>query len=202
MSGQQINLHQPIFRKQRALFSARIVLRICAIWALALGIVYALGLWKEGVLSRERDGLVQTRDTSLARLDQLTQQSSTQSRSQQLQDELSLLQDQLTQKEGVLRVLSSGELGSPAGFAPQLDALADRRVAGVWLTRIVLDEGGRDISLHGLASREDLVPAFLERLAGESGFPGARFGDLRLSRAEDTEQLSFELHTRPGAELP
>lgn len=200
--NQQINLHQPIFRKQRALFSVDIVLRICAIWAIALGVVYGLGLWKEGVLQRERDNLTQARDTALSRLEQLSRQQGAEGHSQKLQDELARLQDQLAQKEGVLRVLASGELGSTAGFAPQLDALADRRVAGVWLTRIALEEGGRDISLHGITSREELLPEYLERLAGESGFPGARFGDLRLYRADEGAVLNFELHTQPGAELP
>jgi len=200
--NQQINLHQPIFRKQRALFSVDIVLRICAIWAIALGVVYGLGLWKERSLLRERDNIAQARDTALSRLEQLSQQQGAEGHSQKLQDELARLQDQLAQKEGVLRVLASGELGSTAGFAPQLDALADRRVAGVWLTRIALEEGGRDISLQGMASREELLPEYLERLAGDSGFQGARFGDLRLYRAEEGATLNFELHTQPGAELP
>ncbi|MCC2656166.1 MAG: biosis protein MshA [Panacagrimonas sp.] len=202
MMNQQINLHQPIFRKQRALFSSQIVLRICAIWAVALGVVYGLTLWSERGLAREHAILVSKRDQANARLQVLTATQSESGQSQQLEAELQRLQNERAQKESVLRVLARGELGSTAGFVPQLDALADRRLAGVWLTHIGLMEGGREISLRGETSREDLLPRFLERLAGGQGFPGARFGDVRLERAPDGTQLSFELHTRAGTDLP
>ena len=200
--NQQINLHQPIFRKQRALFSSQIVLRICAIWAVALVLVYGLNRYSEGTLAREHGALERNRDAAQARLQQLVSTQDETGHSQQLQNELERLRNERAQKESVLRVLARGELGSTAGFAPQLDALADRRLAGVWLTHIGLMEGGREISLRGEASREDLLPRFIERLATGSGFPGARFGDLRLERAADSSQLSFELHTRAGTDMP
>lgn len=202
MMNQQINLHQPIFRKQRALFSSQIVLRICAIWAVALGLVYGLSLWSGRSLAREHAQLVGQRDDAQVRLQELTATQMETGQSQQLETELERLQNERAQKDSVLRVLARGELGSTVGFAPQLDALADRRLAGVWLTHIGLMEGGREISLRGEASREDLLPRFLERLAGGEGFPGARFGDVRLERVPDGRQLSFELHTRAGTDLP
>lgn len=200
--NQQINLHQPIFRKQRALFSAGIVLRICAIWIIALGTIYALSMWREGVLSRERDVLVRDRDSAAARLQELTALQSQPERSQLIADELERLQGERAQKEGVLRVLARGELGNTAGFGPQMDALADRRLAGVWLTHIGLLEGGREISLRGETTNQDLLPQYLERLSAGSGFPGARFGDVRMQRAGDAGTVSFELHTRAGTDLP
>lgn len=200
--SQQINLHQPIFRKQRALFSAQIVLRVCAIWALALGVIYMVTLLDERVLSGERATLVAQRDAASQRLQELTVSQADPTRSQLLEDELEGLRTEQAQKEGVLRVLARGELGSTAGFAPQLHALADRRLAGVWLTHIGLMEGGREISLRGETSREELLPNYLERLAGNGGFPGARFGDVRLERLPDGGGLTFEMHTRAGADLP
>ena len=200
--SQQINLHQPLFRKQRALFSAQIVLRIGAIWAIALGVIYALSLWNEGVLARERSKLEAQRDSASKRLEQLTASQAEPGQSQRLEEELAALSQQQAQKEGVLRVLARGELGSTAGFAPQLDALADRRIAGVWLTHVGLMEGGREISLRGETSGEDLLPSYLERLAGNGGFPGARFGDVRIERQAEGDLLSFEMHTRAGADLP
>ena len=200
--NQQINLHQPIFRKQRALFSSQIVLRICAIWALGLGAVYGLSLWSERSLAREHAALVRSRDAAQSRLQTLGAFSFETRQSQQLEAELQGLQTERAQKESVLRLLARGELGSTTGFAPQLDALAQRRLAGVWLTHIGLMEGGRQISLRGETSREDLLPRFLERLAEGEGFPGARFGDVRLERLPEGPHLGFELHTRAGRDLP
>lgn len=201
--NQQINLHQPIFRKQRALFSARVGLRICAIWALALGVIYALALWSDQQLKAEHARLQAERDTAAANLQEITALRSAQpGKSRMLAEELARLQTQLAQKEAVLQLLSRGELGSPAGFAPQIDALAERRVAGVWLTRVALTEGGREISLQGQAVRGDLLADYLERLSGESGFPGARFGDVRLEQQPETDEVAFELHTKVGKDLP
>jgi hypothetical protein len=200
--NQQINLHQPIFRKQRALFSAQIVLRICAIWALALGVIYVLSLWNEQALSRERERLQVARDEAAAALEQITaSQAGQPGRSEALATELANLQNELAQKEAVLQLLSRGELGSTTGFAPQIDALAARRLAGVWLTHITLTEGGREISLQGEASEGSLLPQYLEHLAGSTGFPGARFGDVRLER-QDGDTVAFELHSRAGKDLP
>ena len=91
MMNQQINLHQPIFRKQRALFSAQIVLRICAIWAVALVLVYMLSLYDERTLRREYNTLVRSRDAAQERLQQLVSMQSETGHSQQLEIELQAL---------------------------------------------------------------------------------------------------------------
>lgn len=202
--NQQINLHQPIFRKQRALFSARIVLRIAGIWALGLGVVYGLGLLNERSLMAERQRLETTRSTASARLQNMTQLAAAKpARSQLLGDELARLQSEQIQKEAVLQLLSRGELGSTRGFGPQIDALAGRRLAGVWLTHIALREGGRDVSLEGEAVEAALLPQYVQHLAGAAGFPGARFSDVRLHSPDGSgDGVLFELHTSPGKDLP
>lgn len=197
--NQQINLHQPIFRKQRALFSAQIVLRICAIWAIALGLIYGLSLWREGMLQRELRSLHVSRDSASSRLQDLTASQGESGRSAKLQSELSTLQAARAQKEGVLRVLARGDLGDTAGFTRQMDTLAARRISGVWLTHVGLSAGGREISLRGIAEDETLLPEYLERLAGGSGdprFPGARFAQVSLQRQPEGGGVTFELLTQ------
>lgn len=205
MINQQINLHQPIFRKQRALFSAQIVLRICAIWAIALGAVYGLALLREAALLRERTRLLEDRDTATARFSDLTLRRAGSGSGGMLEAELGKLQAERAQKESVLRVLARGDLGDTTGFAPQLRTLAERRVSGVWLTHVALRAGGRDISLRGIAEGEELLPEYLERLAGGVGdprFPGARFGQVRLQRLTDDAGVEFELHTKSTGAAP
>lgn len=200
--NQQINLHQPIFRKQRALFSAQIVLRICAIWAVALGLIYGLALSREGLLMRERSQLTSARDTANNRLQALSARQADSGHSQALESELTTLQAARAQKEGVLRVLARGDLGDTAGFTPQIDALAERRIDGVWLTHVGLHAGGRELALRGVAESEELLPEYLERLAGGVGdarFPGARFGQVSLNRRPDGAGVEFELRTKASA---
>ena len=176
MIRQQINLHQPIFRKQRALFSAAIVLRICAIWVLALGGYYAAAVWRDQQQAREIEALTRQRDQAQARLADVRWHS--------------VRCDAL---------LTSGDLGDTVGFAPQIYSLAERRVAGVWLTHIGISAGGRRLDLRGDAVREDLLPEYLERLAHEpgmrSGFGGTHFGSVLIQRATDGAGIHFELDT-------
>lgn len=198
---QQINLHQPIFRKQRALFSAQIVLRVCFIWILALALIYALSLWREGALSREKARLEHDRDIANGRLQELFLRQTDPEQSAELEAKLKQFQSERLQKESVVRVLARGDLGVTTGFAAQIDALAARRISGLWLTRVRLDGGGQYVSLQGRALGEDLIPEYLERLAGrvsDPRFPGGRFGEISLQRESGDEAVSFELRSKPG----
>lgn len=198
---QQINLHQPIFRKQRALFSSGIVLRVCGIWVIALAIVYMLSLWREGVLSTEKTTLLQERDTASNRLQALFLRQTDPELSASLEAELQQIMAQRQEKEGVIRVLARGDLGITTGFSPQIRALAERRLEGVWLTQVLLDEGGKYVSLKGRAIGEEMLPQYIERLAGrigESRFPGGRFGEVSLKRETDEAGIRFELRTQAG----
>lgn len=202
MIRQQINLHQPIFRKQRALFSFSILIRICAIWAVGLGVVYAAAVWRDGVEARELSRLQVTRDTASTRLQDLTARTSDPERSKKLADELARLRTEQQQKEGVLALLASGDLGDTTGFAPQIDALAERRLSGVWLTHIGLSAGGRDVDLRGVASEEGLIPEYLDRLADAQGavpgFKGTRFAAVSLDRKAGSAEVTFELGSQAG----
>jgi Tfp pilus assembly protein PilN len=202
--NQQINLHQPIFRQQRALFSARIVLRIAGIWALALGVIWGLSLWRDGLLAGEQARLERNRDFAAAQLKELTGTAADPARSQQLEAEVATLSSQRAQKEGVLRVLMRGDLGGTTGFAPHMETLARRRIDGVWLTRVTLSAGGQEVSLGGRTLDAERLPEFLERLAAddEEGLRGARFGEVRLERADDGESLRFELNASSAQAAP
>lgn len=200
---QQINLHQPIFRKQRALFSAQIVLRVCIIWVIALGLIYALSVWRQGEQSREKSRLTAERDAASIRLQELLLKQADPQHSAELEAQLKQLKAERTQKEGVIRVLARGDLGVTTGFSGQMQVLAERRVDGVWLTRIGLRSGGQHVTLQGHATGEDRVPEYLERLAGRMGdarFAGGRFAQVSLGRAAEAELVQFELSTRAGQE--
>lgn len=202
MIKQQINLHQPIFRQQRAVFSSLLMVRACLVWALVLGVFYGLNLLRDRSLAGELAGLVRDRDATAARLQAFAALQDQPDRRQEQEAELARLQGELAQKQGVLRVLARGDLGDSTGFTPQIEALAERRLEGVWLTYVGLSAGDHQVSLRGQALAEELLPTYLEHLAGEQGLPGARFADLRLRRAEDGSSVAFELHSRVAGDRP
>ena len=200
---QQINLHQPIFRKQRALFSSEILLRVCAIWIIGLGLIYALSVWRQGSLNSALAQLEQQRDAASIRLQELITEQTDPGQSSQLAAEVKRVSSEQAQMQGIVTVLARGNLGVTTGFADQMRSLAERRTQGVWLTRIDLRRGGQNVVLEGAALHEDLLPEFLERLAGRSGearFTGGRFSQVTLNRIDDESPIRFELRTEAPQE--
>jgi MSHA biogenesis protein MshI len=113
--------------------------------------------------------------------------------------------------DGVLRALRDPQSGS-SGFSEQLMALSRQHQEGLWLTRIELSNGGRDMALTGKVTDPALLPQYIQRLSVEPVFAGQAFRVLRLasdnsaeSKPEKTEKQSigamgFEL--RSGDAVP
>lgn len=118
-------------------------------------------------------------DALLARRDELANQA-------QLRERLAKTLVELDQRRGV-------------GFAGTFDTLGRNRVEGVWLTRIRLIDG--DLTLEGRAVRADLLPEYLDRLAGEAGLDGVRFERFELVRVAEFEAASAEHDEDNGSDL-
>ncbi len=96
--------------------------------------------------------------------------------------------------------LAQAERDQQEGFLALLAALADRHPeAGLWLTRIRLQEGGRELRLDGLTTDQELLPRYLERLGGSEQFSARQFARLDVQRAEP-DLLRFELSSTPQEE--
>lgn len=88
-----------------------------------------------------------------------------------------------------LRVLQAER---SAGFSPALDALAERHLAGVWLSAIRLEQGGRDLLLEGASQQPALLPDYLNSLGRSPAFAGRQFARFDLDR-DDAGVLRFRL---------
>jgi hypothetical protein len=97
-----------------------------------------------------------------------------------VQAEAKKLAAQLGERRHVLDLLRSGAAGTTAGFAGRLEALARRRVDGVWLDHIVLGGAGGVSSLAGYTLNPDLVPRYFQALAAEPALRGTRFEEFRI----------------------
>lgn len=197
--SQQVNLLAPIFRKQRALLSARFALLVCAAVAGVAVLLQLVLAWQVGSLSREQAQLVARRDAATQQLAQLAEQMRGGGRSQALVAERDALRAQVEEKRRSLAALSRSELGNTTGFSPQLIGLARQRLSGLWLTGVKLNGGGRQLELAGMTLDEALVPRYLGLLGNEPVFRGTRFNFAQLNRdatADDGRApLRFELRS-------
>ena len=92
---QQVNLYQPIFRKQRRVFSARAMFTAAAAVMAGLMAVHGYGVWQLSVLRTEVAGLAAQRNAAQQRLVELEQRLPLRRKSRLLESEIVRIQSQI-----------------------------------------------------------------------------------------------------------
>lgn len=195
---QQINLYQPIFRKQRQIFSAVTVAQSLGLVAAALLAVYGYGVFKVSSLELEvvqLEGREKALTTQLERIDP----SLTANRREETEQELRRLNATLLDQQRLIEVLRDGPLGNAEGFSPYLAALGRRRTPELWLTQFAINGSSGAIELAGRSVRPDLVPAYLQRLGREPVLVGQQFDEFEIERDDETGEAQFRATSRAVA---
>lgn len=196
---QQINLYQPIFRRQRQIFSAVTMLQGVGVIAIALLMIYAYGLWQVGGLEREAlqlEGREKAYSTQLARLDP----ASSNAQRRDAEQELNHLTATLLTQQRLIDVLEEKPLGSTDGFSSTLAALARQRSRGLWLTDVTINRVSDAIELLGESIDPRLLPAYLLQLGEEDALTGYRFDDFEIERSNETETITFRVSSHAVAD--
>lgn len=193
---QQINLYQPIFRKQEKPFSAKTMVKGVALILLGMSLFYAYTTWRTHRLENEATQLTRMRDNAAQRLAELVRTVPKRSKDPALEQEVARLRAELRDKQRVAAKLVESLSGNLVGYAAHLEGLARQRPPQLWLTRIALRGSGSVIELRGSALHPAQVPQYLQRLSAEDAFRGVEFRQFTLSRPEKTpQQVDFVLQT-------
>jgi len=194
--NQQINLYQPIFRRQKKVFSAVAMLQISVIFMVVFASIYLYGQAKLQPL-REQSAQVLTDLAKMnAQLAKLENSVTAESPSKLLENEIARLATELQKRQNIKDMLESQALGNTAGLSAYMTAFARQHVQGMWLTKISVSNGGRNLGLQGKTLTAELLPQYLTRLAGEDVLNGMSFGVLNLSRPVDpANPLEFTVST-------
>jgi Tfp pilus assembly protein PilN len=199
--NQQVNLFQPIFRKERKLLSFRVLVQAC-------GLVLALLLLLSGWGWRQ----TQQVEADLALL-----QGQLQQRTQQLADittrlagmktdsgpqkELAGLEQELVARQKVVDALTRVRDSYTRGVSPYLEGFSRQTPKGVWLTGFMVRAGGDGLVLRGSSLQPALVPTFLQQLSTEPALTGTQFGLLQIQREQAVSRhVDFTVYT--GTEPP
>ncbi|MGV7207477.1 hypothetical protein ACLB1G_06450 [Oxalobacteraceae bacterium A2-2] len=180
--SQQINLYNPIFLKQKKVFTALPMaqaLGVIVLGALAVG-WYASHQVKE-LEQRAAAGrtLVAERE---ARLLKARQQFAPRHLNPALAAEVAQAEQELHALKDVEQVLQGGALGNTAGYAEYFRALARQNVSGLWLTGLTISGAGHDIGVQGRAMQPTLIPSYIARLTSEKVMRGKTFASLDIAR--------------------
>ncbi len=193
---QEINLYQPIFRKQKKVFSSKALLQASALVVAGLLLVYGYGVWRLQGLEEELLALQGQRQAASQRLEKLAKQFPQQEKSRVLEAELQRLTRDVRLRRKVEQLLTSGAYGNRKGFSERLAALARQHIAGLWLTNVEISEVSKGVGLAGSAVDPKLVPKYVQRFSNEPSLAGMRFQHLRVDRPEpESARVQFQLRT-------
>jgi hypothetical protein len=182
--SQQINLFNPIFLKQKRIFTALPMVQ-------ALGVILAGALLLTWYASSSVDDLEQSASDGkavLAKREQQLSKANTQfkprAKDARLEAELADAEAELTALNNVATVLQGGALGNTAGYAEYFRAFSRQSVSGLWLTGVSITGAGTDIGLQGRAMHATLIPNYISRLTGENILRGKTFASLEIGRPQ------------------
>jgi len=182
--SQQINLFTPDLHRKRKLVAANTL----AVAALALLLLLASAAAWTGSHARFTEQRSQEQQARLKaakeQLAALSKELAARQPSDKLAAELLAAGSQLKGREEVMAHLESGGLGSSVGFAQFLRAFARQTPNGLWLTGFALNEGGRDMEIHGRMLLPASLPEYIRRLNSEAAFHGRSFASLDIRRSE------------------
>jgi hypothetical protein len=197
---QQINLYQPIFRKQRQIFSAATMAQALGVVTAALLAIYAYGWVRVGALEAEvvqLEGRETALMTQLARMDPALGAN----RRAELETELQRLNATLEGQQRLIDELRKQPLGDAVGFSAYLAALGRQRTPELWLTAFAINGGTGAIELEGRSLRPELVPEYMQRLGHEAALSAQVFDRFELERDAENGEAKFRATSREALTL-
>jgi len=201
MINQQVNLFQPIFRKERKLLSFKVLTQTCAAVLIVFFIMYGWSVQQ-----------TQQMETDLAQLKKRQTQFSTQLAEVSVrlagmktdtapQLALASLEQELAAWQKVVTALTRVKNSYTHGISNYLESFSRQAPKGVWLTGFSVQAGGEGLVIRGRSLQAALVPIFLQQLSSESALSGTEFGLLQIQREKpDARFVDFTVYT--GTEPP
>ncbi|MEM6998855.1 MAG: PilN domain-containing protein [Pseudomonadota bacterium] len=198
MIQQQINLYQPMFRKQVVQFSAMTMLQITVLFLVLFSGIYAYQFYQLKPYQAQLENI----DKELTQLSQqvtvVENQFKKKDKNKLLESEIKKLESQLAQKEKISNVLGKRFFGNAQGFSGYLEAFARQHVEGTWLTTINLQAGGSLLNINGKTLSSELVPGYIQKLSNEERLKGTTFNMMEIARVmteEGDSEINFQIRT-------
>lgn len=196
--NQQINLYQPIFRKEKIVFSAQ------TIFWLSFGFLVLLLLWsflisqRVGRLEAEYERQLAAEARAVEQLTELRRNTPPTEPGIELQETVERLDQHRTSLHQSLNALDRIVPAAEVDLSRRIDALARQIPEGLWLTRLELGDNGDRLVLHGRALAAPLVPRFIDALSAEPLMSGLGFSQVHVRAASDEiPGVVFTISTEP-----
>lgn len=179
---QQVNLYQPIFRKQKRKFSAMAILQATAAMVLGIVALYGYTWWQVHELRNEAKHTDKQLATMTARLDDVTKQFGALLTSKPLQEQVAGLERRVAEKQKLQQALQGATLTNTQGFSDYFVAFARQHIPGLWLTSFSIVGATEQLTLQGRSMDPEIVPRYIQQLSAERRLGGIEFQSFQMSR--------------------
>lgn len=197
---QQVNLYQPILRKQERVFSLKTMLQGNLMVLAVLTLIYAGNYYQTYSLRSQHETLLQTSEERTQNLIALQKKFPAKKKDPALAERIKQKQALLNHRRRLISELqhqNTGAGGNP-GFSEQLSGLARQNAAEVWLEQISVRDG-KQLTLLGQATSPEEVPRLIQRLTSEPSFSGTSFSSVQITRdKENPSVIGFTMNTDSG----
>lgn len=178
--SQQINLFNPIFRKQKKYFSSVTMLQALGVICLACALLAADAARRAYALKAQAAA---TDANLLARQEKLAAyriQFAPRTKSPTLAAEITAAQEELAMLTNAASTVARGGFGDTAGYSAYFKAFARQSFEGLWLTSLHVASGGARLAVQGNVLQAQLVPQYMRRLSSEPVMQGKTFASMEI----------------------
>ena len=189
MITQQVNLFQPIFRKERKLLSFQVLWQGCAAVLVVLMMMYGWGMQQTLRLKSELAQQEKQQQAFAQQLVDVSAQLAGMKTDTAPQLVLANLERELVARQKVVDALTRVRDTYTQGVSTYLESFSRQMPKGVWLTGFTVQAGGEGLIIRGSSLKPELVPTFLDHLSTENTLMGTQFGLLQIQR--ETPDASF-----------
>lgn len=198
--SQQINLYQPIFRKEEKKFSTVAMLQSVGLVVIGVVALYAFTWWQTGALKNELKRVDQNHAAASKRLADATGKFGQRKGPSSLDSEIARLEAEIVAKQQIQEILQRGIFSNTQGFSEYFASFARQRVPGVWLTGFDITGAAEQMVLAGRTTNPELVPRYMQKLSSEKTLSGIEFRTFQMNRpepdAKDPESMFVEFQAR------
>lgn len=197
--SQQINLYQPIFRKEEKKFSTVAMLQAIGVVGVGVAAMYGYTLWQIAALKNELNRVEQSHATATKRLADATERFGRRDGSS-VDGEIARLEGEVVAKRRIQEILQRGVFSNTRGFSDYFVSFARQHTPGVWLTGFDIIGSAEQMTLAGRTTNPELVPRYMQKLSAEKMLSGIEFRVFQMSRPEDEAkepgQMYVEFHAK------
>ncbi|MDH3310606.1 MAG: hypothetical protein OEM48_06395 [Gammaproteobacteria bacterium] len=198
--SQQINLYQPIFRKEEKKFSTVAMLQSIGLVAIGVVALYAFTWWQNEALKSELKRVEQNHVMASKRLADANQKFGLGKGPSELDKEITSLETEIVAKQQIQEILKRGVFSNTTGFSDYFASFARQRIPGVWLTGFDITGAAEQMILAGRTTNPELVPRYMQKLSVEKNLSGIEFRTFQMNRPnpdpKNPESLFVEFQAR------